>query len=167
MRRRQRRQREPLWQHADDRHAARRQVEQHGQDDRDDHGDEDARGPWRDPFEAEDDGQAEHTDRERPRVRHIEALDECLGLGDQPIRVGAEAEQLGQLADEDHHRETGQVAGPDRVRQQVGDEPEPADPRTQAHQPDEEGEHPRERDGLLLVPRRERQDRRRDHRPER
>ena len=42
----------------------------------------------------------------------------------RPLGVGREPEQLGQLADEDDDREAGQVAGPHRVREQVGDEAE-------------------------------------------
>ena len=57
----------------------------------------------------------------------VEALDEGPSLVDQPARVGAEAEQLGQLADEDDDGQTGEIAGPHRVREQVGDEPQAAD----------------------------------------
>ncbi len=64
-------------------------------------------------------------------------------------------------------REAGQVAGPDRVRQEVGHEPEPGQAGSDRDRSDEQGEHPGERDRLGLVARRQGQDRRRDHRPER
>ena len=120
--------------------------------------------PRRHSHEAQDDGEAEQADAERPGIRLVEALEERARLGDEPARVGAESEQLGQLADEDHDRETGQVPGPDRVREQVGDEAELGCARADRDEPDQEREHPSEGDRLLLVAGGKRQDRRRDHR---
>ncbi len=121
---RQRRPREALREHPDHGNPVRREVEHHRQPDRDHDGDEDAGCPRRHPHETQDDAEAQQADAERPGVRLVEALDEGHRFGDEPARVGAEPEQLGQLADEDHDRETRQVAGPDRVREQVGDEAE-------------------------------------------
>ena len=104
---------------------------------------------------------------ERPEVRLVEALDEGDHLVDEAARVRAEPEQLRQLADEDRDREAGEVPGPDRAREQVGDEPEPHDGRRDRDRPDEQRQHPGERDLLLVVATGERQDRRRDHRPQR
>ena len=41
------------------------------------------------PHETQDDAEAQQADAEGPRVRLVEALDECSRLGDEPARVGA------------------------------------------------------------------------------
>ena len=84
-----------------------------------------------------------------------------------PLASVREAEELRQLADEDHDRRDrpgsrsapGSRAGRRRTRAWRR-------PRRRIT-PDEEREHPGQRDGLLLGAGGERQDRRRDHRPER
>ena len=157
----------PCGSDADDGHAVRREVEQDREGDRGDDGDEDARRPRRDAQEPQDDAEAEQADAERPGIGLVEVLDEGRRLGDQSAGVGAEPEQLGQLADEDHDRETRQVPGPDRVREEVGDEAELGQAGADGDQPDEDREHPGEGDRLLLVAGGERQDRRGDHGSER
>ena len=54
--------------------------------------------------------------------------DERPGLVDQPVGVDGEAEQLGQLADDDRQRQPVHVADLGRLGQQVGDEPEVGEP---------------------------------------
>ena len=58
-----------------------------------------------------------------------DALHEGLRLADEPVRVGREAEQLRQLADEDRQGEAVHVADLGRLGQQVGDEAEARRPR--------------------------------------
>ena len=53
-----------------------------------------------------------------------DALDEGPRLGDQAVGVGREAEELGQLADQDGQRDAVQVAVADGRREEVGDEAE-------------------------------------------
>ena len=117
-------------------------------------------------LEAEDDAQAQEADAERPGVGHLESLDEGDGLRDEAIRVGGEPEELGQLADEDDHRQAGQVARAHGAGEQVGHEPEPSHAGSERDDPDEERQHPGQGDGLLLAACGQRQDGRRDHRPE-
>ena len=152
-------------QDADDRDAAAGQVEEHGQHDGADDGHEDARRPWREPLEAQDDGQAQETDAQRPGVRQAvgDTLEEGHRLRHEAAGVGGEAEQLGQLADEDDDREAGQVACAHGVGEQVRDEAELSQARPDGDQPHQEGQHPRQRDSRVRVASREGQDGGRDH----
>ena len=84
-------------------------------------------------------------------------------------RVDAEAEQLGELADEHDDGDTVEEADPHRLGQQLGEDTEAAQAGGDAHEAHEKGQHAGERDRLGSDRRRtdERQDRRRDQRPER
>ena len=59
----------------------------------------------------------------------IEPREEGLHLGDEPVGVGREAEELGQLADDDGDRQPVHVADLHLLREQVGDEAELAEPK--------------------------------------
>ena len=98
-----------------------------------------------------------------------EALDERLRLGDEPVCIGREAEQLRQLADEDRQGQAVHVADLRGLGQQVGDEPETPDGPEEHQPPDHQREHRRVGDGgrRVAVRGREREHDRRDHRPER
>ena len=137
------------------------------QGDRDHDGDEDAGRPRRDPLEAQDDAEAEQPDAERPRVRLVEARRNATASATSPLASVLKPNSLGSWPMKIDDRETGQVAGPDRVREQVGDEAELGDARADRDQPDEEAEHPGQGDRLLLAPGGKGQDRRGDHRAER
>ena len=116
-------------------------------------------------------GDAEQPDADRRGhgVSRGDALHERLRLGDEPVRVGREAEQLRQLADEDRQGEAVHVADLGRLGQQVGDEAEAGARADEHERADHQREHRRVGDGRgrVAVGRRERQDRRRDHRAER
>ena len=101
--------------------------------------------------------------------RSAQAGEERLRLRDQAVGVDREAEQLGQLADDDRQRESVHVADLGRLREQVGHEPEVGDPRDGHDHPDEQGQHRRQRDGLgrVTAGQGQRRDRRGDHRPQR
>ncbi len=66
---------------------------------------------------------------------------------DEPVGIGREAEQLGQLADEDRDGEAVHVADLDLLREQVGDEAELAEPQPDLDKADHEGHHPGQGDG--------------------
>ena len=85
------------------------------------------------------------------RLRVVEVLEELAQLVEEAVGVGGEAEQLRQLADDDRDREAVHVADLHLARQQVGDEAELADPEADLDEPDDEGEHPRERDRRLGI----------------
>ena len=98
-------------------------------------------------------GDAEQPDADRRGhgLARRHALHERLRLGDEPVRVGREAEQLRQLADEDREGEAVHVADLRRLGQQVRDEPEAgarADEHERAHH---QREHRRVRDGGVRV----------------
>ena len=61
---------------------------------------------------------------------------------EEGVRVGGEAEQLRQLADDDRDRETVHVADLNLARQQVGHEAELAHAQPDLDQSGEHGEHP-------------------------
>ena len=100
-------------------------------------------------------------------VRH--PREERLGLADQAVGVDREAEQLGQLADDDGQGQAVHVPDLGRLGQQVGDEAEMCEPRHRHDDPDEEREDRGQRDRLVRVTagQRERRDGGRDHRPQR
>ena len=69
-------------------------------------------------------------------------------LVDEAVGVGREAEQLGQLPDDDGDGQAVHVADLDLVGEQVGDEAELADAETDLDQPDhEQRQHPGQGDG--------------------
>ena len=75
---------------------------EHGRDDRGaDHGHEHRRHAAREAGQHEQHGEAGQADDQRRRVGLVEALDERLALVDEAVGVGREAEELGQLADDD------------------------------------------------------------------
>ena len=92
---------------ADDFDASAGEIQRGREDDRSDHRDQDAGDARRDDTESKNDRQAQSSDSKSPGIGLLEPLDECHRLVDQAARVGREAEQLGQLADEDHHGEAG------------------------------------------------------------
>ena len=106
----------------------------------------------RQPEHGRNDGRTHHRDEHRrDHLRHTreheehdehrDADDECGGLGLVEVleprgdlaaergRVGGEPAQLRQLTHDDRDRETVHVADLDLARQQIGDEPEPAQTR--------------------------------------
>ena len=107
-------------------------------------------------------------DGERGRVGLVESRDEVAHSAQEVLRVDREPEQLGQLRDDDGHGDAHQVAEPHGHRQQFGHEAEPRQPAGEHDRPDEDGEHPGERDPRRRVAgRRQRDDRRGDERRDR
>ena len=102
--RRERRGRQSLRQRAHGLHTVGAEVEhrgdQRGADDRDEHGGHLLRDARQDQQHRER-GEPE---RQRRRVRLVEARDERLRLRDEPVGVGGEPEELRQLADDDRDR---------------------------------------------------------------
>jgi hypothetical protein len=121
------------------------------------------------PAHAEDDDDAGQPDGQRGTVRPAprQALDEVADLGQQPAAVDGEPEQLGELPDDDRHRDSVQVAELHRPRQQLGHEPQAREAGDQDHHPGEDRQHAGQGDGPLRVPAGQRQDDRRDHRRQR
>ena len=68
-------------------------------------------------------------DDERGGLGLVEVLEPRDHLGAERRRVGREPAQLRQLPDDDRDREAVHVADLDLARQQIGDEPEPAQPQ--------------------------------------
>ena len=127
----------PLGQWADQGDAVVGQVEGVGGQDRDDHRHQHGGDLGDQPLEHEDQDQAEQTDRERRRHRLAvgQPLDEADRLGDEPVGVDREAEQLGELADQDREGEPVHVADLGRLGQQVGDEAQLGDAGEHGHRP--------------------------------
>ena len=162
--------RKPLRQRADELHAVLVELEHPSGNDRQDDCHENARDLREDSLEHEDESNADDADRERcaHRLAVPDPVDEASRLGDEAVRIDREPEQLRQLAHENREGEAVHVADHRRLRQQVRDESELEDPAEHRDRPDEQREHRGERDGPLRIAVRpdERQDRRRDHRPE-
>ena len=168
---RDRERREALRQHADRVHAVGLQVERvdrnGGQHDDDQH----ARDLGQQPIQQQDADERGDADDGSGRVRLAlrQPGHEGARLGNEPVGVHREPEQLGQLTDDDGQRQAVHVADLGRLGQQVGDEPELGQPGDDHHDTDEHGEQRGERDGPRRVAAGEQQrgDRRRDHRTER
>lgn len=112
----------------------------------------------------------EHADArgQRRGVRLIEPLDEARELVAEAVGVDREPEQLGKLAHGDRHREAVHVPDLHLPREQVGDETELAEPQSDLDETDEDGQQPRERDGLTgIVGDEQRHDRGEDQRRDR
>ena len=73
--------------------------------------------------------------------------EERLDLVDEAVRVGGEAEELGELADDDGDRQPVHVADLDLLGEQVGDEPQLAEPQADLDEADHERQHAGEGDG--------------------
>ena len=120
----------------------------HRRDDgRADHRDEHRRDLRGDPRQDEEHGEhADADDERRPRRSRRGASKNARTLVDEAVGVGREPEQLRELAHDDRDREAVHVADLDLAREQVGDEPELAEPEPISISADEQGEHPGERD---------------------
>jgi hypothetical protein len=114
-------------------------------------------------------GQHQHkrsgAERERGRVGLVEAGDEVDRAAHEALGVDREAEELGQLLDDDRRGDAHEVAEPHRQRQQFGDEAEARQPAGEHDRADEDGEQAGEGDPLGSVAgRRQRDDRGGDER---
>jgi hypothetical protein len=168
---RDRERREPLRQRADQLHAVPGEVEDARRRDREHHGHEHARDGRQHPLQQDDRGDPGNADEQRCRdgLTVRDPLDEAFELRDEAVRVDREAEQLGQLADENRQREPVHVADHRRLGQEIRHEAEACDAADHHDRPDDQPEHRGERHGArrVAVRTQERKDRRRDHRPER
>ena len=90
-------------------------------------------------------------EREGGRVRLVEAGDEVDRAAREALGVDREAEELGQLLDDDRRGDAHEVAESDRQRQQLGDEAEARQPAGEHDRADEDGEHSGEGDPLGRV----------------
>ena len=162
--------RQALVERADDRDAAFRQRQRDAQDDRGHDGHEDGRHLGQEPAEDEHDGQAQQADggRRQDDLAVDDSGDHPDDLADEPVGIDGEAEELGQLADEDGQGEAVHVAEDRGLGQQVGDEAEPARTRGDHHQAGEDGQRGCQDDRLggVAVGADQREDRGRDHRAE-
>jgi hypothetical protein len=91
-----------------------------------------------------------HAAHERQRLRH------------DPVDVGRKAEQFGQLSHDDRQRDPVEVADPDRLREQVREQPQVEDAERDPKGAGDQSKSPRERDGAVPIARGEGDDRRRD-----
>ena len=113
------------WGSVADRLDALRGEVEHGRDDgRADDRDEHRRDLPREPRQAEQQREHAEADHQGGDVGLVEAGEERLDLLDEAVGVGGEAEELGELADEDGDGQPVHVADLDLLAQQVGDEPE-------------------------------------------
>ena len=135
--------------------AFRGQIEHGGGDRRADDGDEDGGDPRHHAGERQQDDEHGHADHERRRVRLVDVPDELFDLVEEAVGIGREAEELGELADDDGDAEPVHVADLDFAGEQVGDEAQLAEPETDLDQPHQQREHPRERDRRRRVSPRE------------
>jgi hypothetical protein len=159
--------REPLGERSHHREViALRQAEHADRDRRPDHRDEHPRDPWPPPLEREDHQQADDTDTQRRVVRLAvgDPADERPYLGDHALRVGREAEELGQLTEQHGQRDPVHVAVADGLGQQVGDEPEAGEPGEHAQQAREDRQHAGQGDGFGVAAGGQGEDRGRDQR---
>ena len=144
------------------------QPEDPGEDHRQDDDDQHARHGGLHPLEHEDDDERAHAERHSERL-HLAGRDRPGDLDDllpHALGVDREAEQLRDLRDDHDQRDGVEVADPDRLGQQVGDEPEAEDAAEQQHPAHHDREETGERDRALAVAEGERKDRRRDDRGE-
>jgi hypothetical protein len=152
-------------------HAAVGQVEGDGGEDGSHHGDEDAGGLRQPALQAHDHDQTEHADGQGgPHGLPVgQSRDETRELGPEAVAVHREPEELRELADQDRERQPVHVADDRGLRDQVGDEAQPGDPRERDDGPDEECERRPERDcpGRVALRGDQREDGGGDHRPER
>ena len=85
------------------------------------------------------------------RFAAVESLEEGPDLVDEPVGIGGEPEELGELTDDDGDGQAVEVADADLAGEQVGDEAEPGNAEADLDEPDEEGEHAGEGDGAGRV----------------
>ena len=118
-----------LGQRTGDRDPLGRQVEHRRDDGGADDGHEHRRDLGGEPGQHQQ--QREHGDAEHERrpVGLVEVGDELADLVDEPVGVGGEAEQLGELADDDGDGQAVHVADLDLLGEQAGDEAELAEAR--------------------------------------
>ena len=100
-------------------------------------------------LQAHDDAQGQQADAQGAEVGLVEVGDELAEVHQHVAAVDAEAEELGQLADDDDDRQAGHVAEPDRLREQVGDEAEPGDAGADGDGAHQQRQHPRQSHGSL------------------
>ena len=104
-------------------------------------------------------------DRDRRGLRLVQVFEERRDFATEGSRVGREPAQLGELPHDDRDGEPVHVPDLDFTRQEVGDEPEPAEPHRDLDDADQQGEHAGELDrGLRVAGRHQRDDRREDER---
>ena len=120
-----------LRQRSHDRNAGRRRQVEHAHDDRRaDHGDQHAGNLGPPALEDQDDGQARSADRKGRPIGH--ALRNTLHQADrflnQIVPARREAQQFGQLTDDDGERDAVQIAQADRLGEQIRDETEACQP---------------------------------------
>ena len=148
-----------------------RQVEHVHRDDRQHDGDEDRRDLRHDAFQDQDECECAHADGQRcgNGLAGDETVEEPLQLGDEPIGVHGEPEQLGELTDQDRQCEAVHVADLRGLRQEIGDEAQMCQAGQQHDGAHEEREHRGQHDGFRWIPVRpdEGKDRRGDHGAER
>ena len=92
-----------------------------------------------------------HDERRGNGVAVEHTAHEGLGLPEQTGRVGAEPEQRRELAHEHYQRDAVEEPDAHRLREQVGQRPEPREARDDAHDADQQRERTGERDRLLRI----------------
>ena len=125
---------------------------EHGGDDGGtDHGDEHGRDLLGEAGQHEQEDEHRAPEEEGPGVGLVEVGDELTDLVDEAVGVGGEAEELGELADDDRDAEAVHVADLHLLREQVGDEAELSEAEADLDEPDHDRHHPGQCDGLARV----------------
>ena len=142
----------------DERHVLVAEVERTGHEHSERDRDERGRRSRDERLKDEDERQRADTDDDRPPVRVREVDDDLLDVGEEAVRVDREPEQGGHLPDCDDEPEPDHVTGQHRLREELGDEAEPQQPRQDEDGAREEGEAGREGEVALTVAEREGRD---------
>ncbi len=132
-----------------------------------DHDDQCARDPFADPAGEDEDPQRNGTDHDRRTVGVAETAHDVDRFADGAVFVAREADQLADLAEDQHDGNPRDVADQDRLGEVVGDPPQPGEACDEEHQSHQQGEHRCQR-GVLGAPGGgERSERRRDQQRDR
>ena len=113
-----------------------------------DHEEERARDPLADPARHDQERQGQGTDDDRGAVGVAEVADDVEGLADGAFLVAGDADQLAELAEDQHDGDSGDVADQHRLREVVGDPAEAGEAGHEEDDPHHDREHRRER-GVL------------------
>ena len=113
--------------------------------------DQGTRGERDQAREHEEEGGHAEPERDRRRLDLPRQSPQLHHLVDRPVRGEGHAGDRGQLGADHDQRDAGHVAHEDRLREEVGEEPEPQHERGDADGADEQGQPRRERDVALRV----------------
>ena len=107
------------------------------------HGEQRRRGLRQEALGEDDDGQGSQGDGERGPREFRDVRDDRGDVAEEALLVDVDAEQLGQLVDDDDEADPRLESGQHRFRNEIGQESEPQDARSEEHRADENGERRR------------------------